>query len=497
MTDLREYRNLIGGGLRPAESGSLLDSINPTTGEVWAHIPASSRADAKAAVAAASAAFPAWAALAPTARAAYLEKAAAIFIEYGEELARLETTDNGNLLEVNRAVNGAGMTTLWNRAAHETLSAVTGQSVVLDPNTLGLTRREPYGVVAAIIPFNMPIGMFCNKAASALAGGNTVVAKPPEQAAVGILRLGELLADVFPPGVLNIVSGEGEVGDAFVRHVDVAKVTMTGSSPTAKKIQAAGADTLTPSVFELGGKSPNIVFADADLDAAAIGVTFMSVYNFNAGQACVAGSRILVQRPILDEMVQRIQAMCEFIVIGDPFDPATTMGPIISEEQLNRVVHYIEIGKKEAELVFGGRHGVDVAPHLPGGYWVEPTLFMTSDNSTQICRDEIFGPVAAIIPFDTDEEAIAIANDSRFGLASGVWTQNLHRVHRMIRDIQSGNVWVNTFMQTRFELPFGGIKESGYGHDSVLDFTREKAAVISLADQVLGAAIGGSLPAAE
>lgn len=497
MTDLREYRNLIGGEVRPAESGSLLDSINPTTGEVWAHIPASSPADANAAVDAASAAFPAWAALAPTARAAYLERAAAVFVEYGEELARLETADNGTLLEVSRAVNGVGMSVLWNRAAHQTLSAVTGQTVTLDQNTLGLTRREPYGVVAAIIPFNMPIGMFCNKAASALAGGNTVVAKPPEQAAVGILRLGELLADIFPPGVLNIVSGEGDVGDAFVRHVDVAKVTMTGSSPTAKRIQGAAAETLTPSVFELGGKSPNIVFADADLDVAAIGVTFASVYNFNAGQACVAGSRILVERPILDEMVKRIQAMCEFIVIGDPFESATTMGPIISQEQLDRIVGYIEIGKKEAELVFGGRHGVDVAPKFPGGYWVEPTLFMTSDNGAQINRDEIFGPVAAIIPFDTDDEAIAIANDSRFGLASGVWTQDLHRVHRMIRDIESGNVWVNTYMQTRFELPFGGIKESGYGHDSVLDFTREKAAVISLGDQGLGAAIGGAVPATD
>ena len=278
MTDLREYRNLIGGELRPAESGTLLDSINPTTGEVWAHIPASSRADANAAVAAASAAFPAWAALAPTARAAYLEKAAAVFVEYGEELALLE--DDGQRKpprgEPGRERRGYDRPLEPGRPRNAFGGYRPDGS---DQNTLGLTRREPYGVVAAIIPFNMPIGMFCNKAASALAGGNTVVAKPPEQAAVGILRLGELLADIFPPGVLNIVSGEGEVGDAFVRHVDVAKVTMTGSSPTVKRIQAAAAETLTPSVFELGGESPNIVFADADLDAAAIGVTFASVYN--------------------------------------------------------------------------------------------------------------------------------------------------------------------------------------------------------------------------
>jgi aldehyde dehydrogenase (NAD+) len=279
---------------------------------------------------------------------------------------------------------------------------------------------------------------------------------------------------------VNIVAGLGDVGDALVRHEDVARVTMTGSSSTAKLIQRAAADTLTPSIFELGGKSPNIVFADADLDAAAVGVTIPSVYTFNAGQACVAGSRILIQRPIFDEMLRRIRAIAESIVIGDPFDPATTMGPIISRKQYDRVVHYLELGAKEATLVFGGRHGAEVVPSLPGGYWVEPTLFTTTDNSLKICRDEIFGPVAAAIPFDTDDEAIAIANDTRYGLAAGVWTRDLGRVHRCIRDLQSGNVWVNTYLQTRYELPFGGFKESGHGHDAVLEFTREKAAVIAV-----------------
>src|SRR5262249_46766753 len=255
------------------------------------------------------------------------------------------------------------------------------------------------------------------------AGGNTVVVKPPEQAAAGILRAGELLCEVFPPGVLNIVSGFGEVGDALVRHEDVAKVTMTGSSATGRMIQRAAAATLTPSVFELGGKSPGIVFADAELDLAAQGVTLASVFNFNAGQACVATSRILVQRPVLDEMIGRIQAIAESIVIGDPFDPATMMGPIISQQQYDRVVDYLEVGTKDADLVFGGRHGAEVVPELPGGYWVEPTLFTTTDTSLRICREEIFGPVAVVVPFDTDDEAIAIANDTRYGLAAGVWTR--------------------------------------------------------------------------
>ncbi len=479
MAEQRRYQNLINGELLPAASGRFLESVNPTTGQVWAEVPLSDRSDVEQAVEAAAAAFPAWSMLTAQQRAAQLENVATLFAEHGEELAQLESTDNGTLIGVTRPMNGMAMEFLWKRAAFETLAATTGRSVVLDPETLGLTRREPYGVIAAIVPYNMPIAMFCNKTSLALAAGNTVVAKPPEQASTGVLRVAELLADLLPPGVVNIVSGLGDVGDALVRHEKVMKVSMTGSAATAKLIQRAAADTLTPSIFELGGKSPNIIFADADLDAAAFGATIPSVYTFNAGQACVAGSRILVQRPVLDEMVQRIRAIAESIVIGDPLDPATMMGPLISQAHYDRVVHYLEIGNKEAELVFGGRHGAEVVPDLPDGYWVEPTLFMAEDNSPLICRDEIFGPVAAVIPFDTDEEAVEIANDSRFGLASGVWTRDLARAHRMIRDIESGNVWVNTYLQTRHELPFGGVKESGYGQDSILDYTYEKAAVIT------------------
>jgi aldehyde dehydrogenase (NAD+) len=363
-----------------------------------------------------------------------------------------------------------------------TLNAVTGRFVPLDATTMGFTRREPYGVVAAVVPFNAPMGMTSSKMSLALAAGNTIVVKPPEQASAAILRFGELLAEVLPPGTVNIVSGLGaDVGDPLVRHPDVRKITMTGSPGTARMIQRAAADHLTSAIFELGGKSPNIVFADADLDKAADGVTTQAIFTTNAGQACVGGSRILIQRPILDEMLQRMKTIAREIVIGDPFNAATTMGPLISRAQYDKVTGYIEIGKKEAKLLCGGRYGAELVPSLPGGYWVEPTLFLTTDNSLRICQEEIFGPVAAIIPFDTEEEAIKIANDSRYGLAAGVWTRDLARVNRLVRDIRSGNVWINTYLQTRYELPFGGIKDSGYGHDDIMEFTYEKTAVIQTA----------------
>jgi aldehyde dehydrogenase (NAD+) len=481
MSELPQYRNLIGGQLREPASGQFLDVENPATGEIWAQIPASDQADVNAAADAAAAAFPTWSAMTAAERGYFLSKLGEVFATHGEELATLECRDNGFPFGDSLARYGAGLQFLWNRAAVSTLDAVTGKSVTLAPNMLGVTRREPYGVVAAIVPWNAPIGIMSNKAACALAAGNTVVVKPAEQASVSVLRFAELAAEILPPGVLNIVSGLGEVaGDALVRHRHIRKITMTGSTETGREIQRAAAETLTPSVFELGGKSPNIVFADADLDAATVGVTTLGIFIPNAGQGCVAGSRILLQRTIFDEMVQRIQRVAEGLLLGDPLEPATTMGPIISAEQYDRVVGYLEIGQKEADLVFGGRHGAHlVPPALSGGHWVEPTLFAAADNSLRICQEEIFGPVGVAIPFDTEDEALAIANDCRYGLASGVWTRDLARAHRFVREIQSGNVWVNTYFQARYELPFGGIKDSGYGHDDVLEFTREKSAVIA------------------
>jgi aldehyde dehydrogenase (NAD+) len=482
MSQLPEFRNLIGGEMRGAVSGKTLDQINPATGEAWARIPASDKADVEDAVAAAARAFPMWSSLPAAARSHYLRLVGEVFKQNGQEFSDLEMKGIGAIPKTAGGPVMGSLNFLWDRAAGNTLEAVTGRALTLEPGKLGYTLREPFGVVAAIVPFNAPLPMAAMKAALALAAGNTVVLKPPEQCSPSILRFGELVKDILPPGVLNIVSGLGaEVGDPLTRHPKVRKITMTGSVATARNIQRAAADNLTSSIFELGGKSPNIVFADADLDAATEGVTTRAIFTINAGQACVGGSRILIQRPILDEMLKRIEAAAKKIVVGPPEDDATTMGPLISRAQYDKVVGYVEMGKRDCQLVFGGRHGPDLVPSRPGGFWVEPTLFLTDDNILRICQEEIFGPVAVVIPFDTDEQAIEIANGTRYGLAAAVWTRDLNRTHRMVRELQAGTVWVNTFLDVRYELPFVGVKDSGYGHDDILEFTREKAAVVQTA----------------
>lgn len=483
MTEPQVFANLVGGEMCAAADGRMIDSVNPATGEVWARIPASGAADADAAVAAARTAFPAWSGLPAMARAGYLRKVAEVFSRHAVELAEIETRDNGRVITETARKDLPGMAYLWGAAASACVDAVRGDTVILGPNRLGLTRREPYGVVVGIIPWNSPISTFSAKAAHALAAGNTVVVKPAEQASASVLRLGEMLADVLPPGALNIVSGLGEeVGDALVRHPGVDRISLTGSTETARLITRGSADALKQLTFELGGKSPNIVFADADLDAAAAGVSTESIFTGNAGQVCVAGSRILIERPVFDEVIERIRTRVAGITLGDPLDPATGMGPIVSAEQYARVTGYLKLAEDSgAHRVFGGRHGPDLFP--PGsrfrdGYWVEPTLYTTTDNSLRICQEEIFGPVAVALPFDTDDQAVRTANDSPYGLAAGVWTRDLPRAQRMMRDLRAGLIWVNTYRQIPPGLPFEGTKNSGYGHDAVLANTREKTCVI-------------------
>lgn len=486
VNEIKVYYNLINGELVPSSTNETIDSYNPATGNVWAKIPKSTKDDVEKAVASARNAFSKWSALTPTERMDFLRRVGDHISNYAEELAFLETMDTGWIIRDTQYGLIPVLKQLWYDAASSCSIASRGQTVPLGATSYGYTMREPLGVVLGIIPWNSPLFTFTIKAAYALAGGNTVIIKSSEYASVSVLRYGELLSEILPPGVLNIVSGYGsELGPLLVGHRGINKISLTGSVSTARAIVESTVQHPKPFVFELGGKSPNIVFEDADLDKAAEGVTLYSIFTGNAGQLCVGGSRILIQRSVFEEMVARIKhVMTQYIHLGDPLNPETTMGPIGNEAQYNKVRSYIDVGLKEGEILVGGRYGGEVLlpdqPSLHKGYWVEPTLIKVESNECRICQEEIFGPVATVMPFDTEEEAVTIANGTSYGLAAGVWTTNLARAQRMLRLLEAGNVWVNTYARVGPELPFGGFKESGFGTDSIMEFTREKSCVIEI-----------------
>jgi (Z)-2-((N-methylformamido)methylene)-5-hydroxybutyrolactone dehydrogenase len=478
------FLQTIDGAPTPAADGGELDSIDPATGSVWARIPRGTAADVDAAVRAARQALPAWRDLGATGRAQLLRRMAELFDTHTAELAETETRDNGKLHREALGGDLPACVEMWHYFAGAA-DKVYGDTVEVGPDSFNFTRREPVGVVAVVIAWNSPLSLFTAKVGAALAAGNTVVVKPAEQASCSVLAAAALAAEAgFPPGVVNVVSGLGtETGDALVRHLGIGRVTFTGSAATARAISAAAAGTLTPLAFELGGKSPNIVFADADLDAAAAGVSTLGLFTGSAGQTCVAGSRILVQDTVYDELLARVEKIASEVVLGDPFDPATTMGPIVSQAQLDGVMSYVASGSRSegAELLFGGRSGPEVLPPgsaATGGYFVEPTLFLGT-NDLRIAREEIFGPVGVVIPFRDDDEALALANDTSYGLACGVWTSNLSRAHRFVRDVQAGAVWVNSYRRIHWMLPFGGVKGSGYGRDSGMESVLENTVVKS------------------
>src|SRR5690625_657682 len=470
---VKEYYNLINGKLVKAKSGETLDSIEPATGKVWAKMPKSNKEDVDLTVKAAQDAQPAWAALTVSERGEYLRSVAEIILENQEELMSIKSRDNGWVIrETTYGVPGV-LAQYWNDAAGAAITAARGDTV-----------KVSLGVFLGILPFNAPLFTFTIKAAYALAAGNTVVIKPSQHAAISSLRLGELLNKVLPPGVINVISGLGrEIGDDLSGHKGINRVTLTGSSGSAEAIVKATAKRPIPLTLELGGKSPNIVFEDADLSAALEGVV-QPIFGGNAGEICASGSRILVQRSVFDELTNMIKERLKITNLGDPLDPNSAMGPVANQSQFDKIKSYIEIGKNEGEIIFGGRSGGDVllpdSPEHADGYWIEPTLIKTEDNSLRVCQEEIFGPVAVILPFDTEEEAIELANDTELGLASGVWTKDLSRAHRMIDKIEAGNVWVNTYARVGVDLPFGGVKASGYGNDEILSNTREKASVIEI-----------------
>lgn len=455
-------RLLIGGKWTSAASGKSIETVNPSTGEVVAEIAEGGPEDIDLAVKAARRAFEGeWSRWAPYDRQRLLLRIHDLLEQHFDELAVIETLDMGMPLSRTRLLKRWVSQTLLFYSS-QTGAATTETSTSSIPGQYAtFALKAPVGVVGGIIPWNSPLVSIWWIIAPTLATGCTAVLKPAEDASLSVLRIGELLVEAgVPDGVINIVTGYGHTaGAALAAHKDVDRVAFTGSVETGRKIVAASTSNLKRIQLELGGKSPDIVFADANLDAAVPGAA-MGVYG-NSGQVCVAGTRLFVQRAIQDEFIERLRAFSKTLKIGDSLDPQVQIGPVVSGKQLERVLSYVDIGGREgATLACGGqRLGGDLA----GGYFVEPTVFANANNQMKIAREEIFGPVISVIPFDDEAEALRLANDTEFGLAGGVWTRDGSTAMRMSQGIKAGTIWVNCYGPLDPSIGFGGYKMSGYG----------------------------------
>ncbi|WP_106398796.1 aldehyde dehydrogenase family protein [Actinocorallia populi] len=467
LLDGRPRRLLIGGRWVDAASGRTFPSVNPSNGEVIAELARADARDAGRAVAAAREAFEGpWSRAKPRERQALLLALADVVDEHYDELRHLESLDMG--LPIGRP--RSGRTPAWEA---EILRYFAGWATKIHGETIpnsvpgsvfSYTLKEPMGVVAAIVPWNRPVSNAVWKIAPVLATGCTMVLKPAEEAGLVAVRLGELLAEAgVPDGVVNVLTGFGEeAGAALVAHPGVDKVAFTGSTAVGQEIVRASAGNLKRLSLELGGKSPDIVFADADLSRAVPGAA-MGVF-YNSGQVCCAGTRIYVERPVYDEFVEGVSRFAEKLKVGDSMDPQTKIGPLVSAEQLDRVAGYLDLGPKEGvRTAFGGRR-IETG-ELANGYFVQPTVFADVQDTMRIAREEIFGPVACVLPFDTPEEAVTRANDTSYGLAGGVWTRDVGKAHRMARELRAGTVWVNSMLLMDPAVPFGGYKMSGWGRE--------------------------------
>ena len=447
-----------------ASGGKSFATYHPANGELIAEVASGEKADIDRAVKAARAAFndPKWRNMDAADRAVLLWRIADAIEARQLDLALIEVLDNGKPLreaqiDLREAIEAFRYYAGWT-------TKLQGDTIPVRGNVLNYTLREPVGVVGAIIPWNFPLLMAAWKVAPALACGNTVVLKPAEQTPLTALELAAIAQEVgLPAGVLNVVTGLGETaGAALVQHPDVDKIAFTGSTQVGKIIMKTAAESLKKVSLELGGKSPNIVFDDADVDAAVRG-SFAAIY-YNNGQCCTAGSRLLVHHSVADQVVEKIAERAKKMTPGDPLDPKTRMSPVISQEQMDRILGYIDQGTKEgAKLVTGGRRAAYQGGET--GYWIEPTIFDQVKPEHVIAQEEIFGPVLAAVRFQDEEEAIEIANKTIYGLAAGIWTNNLKRAHRVAKRLEAGTVWINTYHPLDAASPFGGSKQSGSGRE--------------------------------
>ncbi len=482
LTPVRPGKLLINGEAVDAASGRTYTTFNPATEEPICVVAEAGPEDVDRAVRAARAAFEGgpWPKLRPAERQKILFRLGDLILEHGDELARLETLDNGKPIFESRQIDVPMVANCFHYFAGWA-TKLAGETLPVSPAFLTYTLREPLGVVGAIVPWNFPMIMVGWKAAPALAAGNTVVLKPAEITPLTAIRIGELALEAgLPPGVLNVLPGKGTVaGEAIVRHPGVDKISFTGSTEVGKHIMKTAADTMKKLTLELGGKSPNIVFADADLEQAVKGATTGIFYG--KGEVCAAGSRLLVESRVRDELVGRLVERAKKLQPADPMDPKTRLGALVSEAQMGKVLNAVDAGVREgAKLVAGGQR----QPVDGRGYFVQATVLDQVENRMRVAQEEIFGPVLAVIGFDDVEDAVRKANDVLYGLAAGIWTRDVKRAHAVARRLQAGTVWVNAYNFYDAGMPFGGYKASGFGRDlgpeCLRDYTQVKSVWVSI-----------------